>query len=792
MLKNYLLTSLRNFRKNKSYIIINAFGLGIALACCISAYIILAFNIEFDDAFADQDLDRMFRIHTEFVQPDGALGQHITAPMVMGPAMAQDIAGVERFTRYNAAGGFVQFGDHSFSESVRFADSTFFEMFEFRLVKGSFDAFKKLDAVILSKETARKYFNNDNPIGQVLTFHFPNQKEINAVVGAVYENSPQNSSLHFGLMMRIEHFNEIYDLGSGSWADWRDAATFVELSNPERANEIPALMGDYIQIRNEKKPDAKVAGFKLEPFMKPINQDDVNWSMINLRMSIVPLLVFSVMALLILLIACFNLTNTSFAITARRLKEVGIRKVIGASRQHIIAQFLFEMVLTILISLVVGLVMAKFIAAEFSDMWNLGYGMDDLNGLNLFIALIILVFVASLIAGLYPAMANSRFMPVQLLKSNVKIKGTNWFTKTLVMLQFAISVFVLINGIIFTQNTKFQESINYGFDMNVLIVPISSESDFTILNNQTKSYPKITQTAISHHQLGWSSYPFPVAVDTTEYSVQHIEVGQDFFETMGLHLIEGRFLNMRNAQDRTDAIVVNRAFVEHTGMKDPLSQYVSVRDKRMRVVGVIENHVDNLFRSREAEPFVFYGSKPNEYQMMLVKGNQSDLGDIKDYMSTIWKKNFPERPFEATFQEDAMLGGIRETNTNLKKIFLFLTVLGGLLSISGIYAMASLNVEKRTKEIGVRKVLGASVSYLIGLLSREFAVILGIAALIGSLGGFYLSAALLDEIYAYHISVGIWPLIAGSLVIFIMGIATTSWIIGKAATSNPVESLRDE
>ncbi|MFY0608355.1 MAG: ABC transporter permease [Cyclobacteriaceae bacterium] len=794
MFRNFILTSLRNFRKNKSYVIINAFGLGIALACCITAYLILAFNFEFDDAFDKEKLSSTFLVHTLYKDQGDQIGRHIIAPVNLGPALAENIAGVESYSRYNSAGAYVRVNDKSFSEGIQFADSTFFEIFEFDLIRGAFSSFNKLNTVVISEEAAGKFFDKENPIGQTIKCYLPNEKEKLFVVGAVFKNKPTNSSIRFHIMARHEHFMDVFNLSSSEWGDWRDPALFVKLSNPDRADEIAPLLTEYVTLRNEMKPDAKVTGFSLAPFNKPMNEDDIGWSMINTPISITPLIVFSSMALMILLIACFNLTNTSFAITARRLKEVGVRKVIGASRQMIVLQFLTEMILTVFLSLIVGLILAKFIAAEFADMWNLGYGLSDLNGVNLVVTLIILIFGSSLLAGLYPALNNSKFMPVELLKSNIKLRGANWFTKTLVTLQFAISVFVLIHGVVFIQNTKFQEAIDFGYDYKkVVTVSINSKKEYDLIRARIMNNPKVEKTAISHHMLGWSSYPFPVSIDTSEYQVQHIEVGVNFFETMGLKVYEGRFLDLESSTDQTSSVVVNKAFLTHCDLSDnSLNTIVTIRGEKKRIVGIIENHVDNLFRSTTSEPFIFYQSKPNEYHTMAIRCAPEDREAVSEELESVWQELFPEKPYFGRYQEDSILSGLRDTNDNLKKIFIFLTILGGLLSVSGIYALASLNVEKRTKEIGVRKALGASIRSIVMILSREFAIILGLAVMLGSVGGYFLSTMLLDEIYAYHISVGAFPLVFSSFIIFSMGILTTGWIITKAALANPVHSLRDE
>ncbi len=304
--------------------------------------------------------------------------------------------------------------------------------------------------------------------------------------------------------------------------------------------------------------------------------------------------------------------------------------------------------------------------------------------------------------------------------------------------------------------------------------------------------PKVKEVAISHHQLGTSSYPFPVVVDTTEYQAQHIEFGENFFTMMGMVLSQGRFPNLDNKKDEFESIVVNQTFLDLAGIEDPLSTTVSVRGEKRRIIGVVEDHIDNVYRSSEVEPFVFYASKRYEYHIMLVKSEVEDLPAVKDEVEAIWKKEFLDKAFMAEFQEELMMGNFRGLNNNMKKIFLFLTILGGILSIAGIYALSTLHIEKKTKEIGIRKALGGSIQNIVGLLSRDFIIILSIAALVGGIGGFFLSNMLLGEIYAYHIQVKVLTVVLGVVIVCISGLATTSTNIFRAARVNPVKSLRDE
>ena len=479
--------------------------------------------------------------------------------------------------------------------------------------------------------------------------------------------------------------------------------------------------------------------------------------------------------------------------TAKRLKEVGVRKAIGAARGQIISQFLLETLITISLSLIVGLLMAQIIVPAFSNMWQLPYGLEDMNGLNLFIALIVLVFLAAMIAGIYPAFLSSKFKPTLLLKGTVRIKGTNMLTRTLVGMQFALSVIVLIGGVVFIQNTKFQDSIEFGYDKDMVVtLSIQGERDFDILEKAILTNPKILEIAVSDGNVGSNNYQTPVTIDTGKYNVQAMGVGKNYFETMGLRLSEGRTFNLENASDQTEGVLVNKAFVQKTGLTDPLDKIVILHDTKRRILGVIENHVDNLYRSKDPEPFIFYPAGKNQYITLLVKTEKADLPEIQKYLEKTWKELFPGRAFESQFQEDLVLKDSRNANANLEKIFLFITVLGGVLSSSGIFALASLNIAKRTKEIGIRKALGASVNNVIGLLNKEFVIILAIAGILGSVAGYYLTNALLKEIYAFHVPVGIVSVIVCSLFIFGVGIFTTSATIFKAARANPVNTLRNE
>lgn len=793
MLFNYLRVAARNFRKNKSYVIINTLGLGIALACCITAYLLLAYNIEFDTFHNDDKVSRIFKFHTLSHEKDGSLARDVQAPIVMAPIIAGEISGIGRYTRFIYDGGALFYGDKAFNEGVAFADSSFFDLFDYPLVAGSHRFFHDKNSIFITEKVADKYFGKEDPVGKVMVFTTGDDTKIDLLVGGVIRKFPTNNTFIFDILMRMEHFMAINKIRDDDWSDWRNPATFVELSSADNAEAISKQFSKYIPNRNKLRTDMVVESYALVPFKSKFTGDDIRYNWVAHRIQAEPLVIFSSMAALILLIACFNLTNTSIAMAGKRLKEVGVRKSVGASRQHIVLQFLFETLILITVSVLMGLLMAQVIVPAFISMWNLPYELSDLNGVNLFVAMVILVFLAALLAGIYPALYSSKLKPTALLKGNVKLRGTNGLTRALVSLQFALSVIVMIAGVVFIQNTRYQDKIKFGYDHErIILVGIGGQREFETMEKAILSNPKIQSIAVSDGSIGRNTYQTPVLVDTGEYKVQALGVGKNYFETMGLRFAAGRSFDLENSSDQTEGIIVNKAFVDVVGLSEPIDHVVVLHNVRRRILGVIENHIDNLFRSKDPEPFVFYPAAKHQYITLLVKTEQGDLAETQKYLESTWKEVFPGKPFESQFQQDVLLAGSKKMNGNMKKIFFFITVLGGLLSASGIFALASLNVNKRTKEIGIRKTLGATVSNILGLMNREFVIVLIVAGLLGSVGGYYATEKLLGILYAYHISVGLIPVVLSALFIFGVGIFTTSVTILRAAKSNPVNTLRTE
>jgi len=794
MLRNYLKIASRQLIKNKSYVIINTLGMGVALACCLTAYILIAFNIEFDSFHDSSKTKNIVKVMSYFEYQNGQPYQNMVAPTVMAPIAADEIAGINRYTRFISVSGNLTFKNKSFSESVDFADYSFFDLFDFPLKSGTTASFKDRDAIYLSPELAMKFFRDADPVGEQMTLSF-RDKQYDVVVRGVFEKIPLNSSFTINALVRAETFIDVYDIGLNDWSSFRDASTLFELTDIGQIDEVSNQLNKYISIRNEMKPDAKVTSYELIPFNTAVSDDDANWSYMMTKISFVPLLVFITLASIILLIACFNLTNTTIALTDKRMKEIGVRKVVGARRGQIVGQFILEMAITIALAIVAGLGISQVMVPEFTAMWDLSYGFDDLSYLNLFAMLVILLFASALLAGAYPALSNSRFKPVSLLKGQSNAKGTNTLTRILMVIQFSLSVIVLVAGTIFTLNSKFQKEINLGYDMqNILVVSVQSQEEYHGLKNAIINLPQIENVAITDHHIGYGSYTNPIKIDTAETSTQVYEVGANYFDVLGMSISKGRGFMEGSVIDSEKSAIVDEKFVDFHKLENPVGTKILFQEVWYEVVGVVQNHFDDLWENnRIGEGNFFRMAKKEQYRRLVARvANSDQILETLDMIEGEWKKLYPGKPFNSRTQEDIVYANINQTNRNLTVVFLFLTVLGCLLSASGIYALANLNIGKRTKEIGIRKVLGASISNILNLINKEFFIILVAAMIFGGFGGYLLTDALLDEIYHSHIEVGVFTVFLCGLLIFFIGMSTTSATIFQAAKSNPVKTLRDE
>ena len=791
MLLNYLTVALRQLAKNKLYLALNMLGMGIAIACAMTAYLLVAYNIEFDDSVDPEQVKNIVKVLHHRKNSDGDNFKELVAPLPLGPAVMNDVAGVTRFSRFFSDGGYLTYGEKGFHETIFFADSAFMDMFVPILVSGSHKSFSDKNSIFISEKFAIKYFGDEDPVGQEMIVSI-NNVQLNVTVGGVLRDAPYNSTFTQNALMRAENYLNIYQLSESDWATEHNASILFELTDISTASTVADQLKKYTILRNEANPDSRSERYELMPFSQYLSPNDVRRSDLHLPIPFIALAIFMMLGGIIMLIACFNLTNTTLAISMRRMKEIGVRKVVGSNRFQIALQFFIEILLTVSLSVIIGFGLSLYFIPQFAAMWELPYGLKELNSMNIVIALMILLFCSALLAGIYPALFGSRQSPLLLFRNGKGPGGTNIFTRSLLVVQFSLSIMVLIAGTVFTQNAKYQDSIDFGYDKEMLITAlVQGRREAEALAHAISSHPKIESSAPSVHHFAFINGPQrPAQIASQKFNAAVYEVSPGYFATVGLSLISGRLFNEHDSLD-SRFVVVDENFVKRNQLPDPLETKVEVEGKAMTIVGVVSNHLTDL-ESHNTENYIYAPAKPEQYQILVVRAEASTLPQTQQYIQEQWKKLFPGKPLRTDLQDDIVYLEANTYNRNLSKIFFFMTVLGCLLSVSGLYSMASLNIHRRTKEIGVRKVLGASIISIQKLINYEFVLILLAAAVLGGIGGYIMTSGLLSDLYAQHIDVSIVTVIGGGCFVFLIGLFATSVTIWRAANSNPVKAIASE
>lgn len=791
MFSNYLRVALRNLLRNKMYVSINTLGMGISMACCLTAYLLIAFNIEFNSYFEKEEVKNLVKVIHHQIEEDGTQFKELMTPVVMAPIAAEEITNIERFSRYTSASVAISAKDEAFYETVRFADEAFFDMTHIRLIKGSTQNFKDKNTIFLTEKIATKFFGDEEPIGKIMRVKFSTEVQ-EVVVCGILEDMPLNTSFNFEVLMRIESLLKANKVNSDDWNRFNVSLLF-ELSDVNQIASVEKQLDRFVDLYNQKVDGLKSDRYELIPFHQKVSRNEVRQSDLRLQIPAIALYIFAALGGVILLIACFNLTNTTMALTGKRLKEIGVRKVIGSSRWQIINQFLLEMVVTLFLAVIVSFVLAQFMIPEFAAMFKLDYGLEDLNGTNILITLIGLLFISAILAGIYPALFNSKFSPIALFRSNSGIKGTNGLTRILLVFQFSLSVIMLCGGIILSKNISFQKEIDFGYaHKNLVRINIDGETTFNRLSNAIANNPKINSISVAANHIGsYNSRYRNVQLDTLKISTDSYTVGANYFETLGMQLLEGRYFEDGSLNDGESSVIIDQNFVSKYGLTNPLGAVLKFRDTNYQVIGVVSNHLSSLKELRSSH-YIYFMAKPEHYSWLVLNTGKSNREELKKEVEKVWKKLFPGTPYQADLQEDVILSDSNEFNGSLKTVFLFLTILGSMLSASGIYALANLNAQKRSKEIGVRKVLGASISNIISLVNQEFVIILLIAIMLGSAASYLLIEELMKSLYAQYQPVNFESVLVGGLTILLVGLLTTSGTIYRAASIDPVKTLKEQ
>ena len=814
MIKNYFKTALRNLTRQKGLSLINILGLSLGIAC-FTLFMLYAVNeLNFDRFHANAK--NIFRVYrwTEAMNGEPAKGD-VSMPMPLGPAMKEELPGIENYVRLRNGWreDLIKFDNEVQRLKISYADPQIFSVFDFKFKKGNPTSLFGLNSLVITEKIAKQLFpDNTSVIGKTIQIKVDDTFQPFIITG-IAKNIPPNSSIQFDALANF-HFFETTEEGKRSVNNWNRSSfvTFVKLKpGSHLMSDIKTLAG----FRHTYYPD-EVAKFKKDGFAWNSKLPPVHFGLQPLLSmhtdtkisgggveNIDPKTIWILLGIAggVLLIACINFTTLAIGRSAGRSKEVGVRKVIGAAKKQLIFQFLAEALLLSILSTLIGLLIAKLLLPYFNQLSGRELEFSISLYPEMSWLLLGLSVMVGLLSGTYPAIVLSSFKPIEVLKSKIKIGGANLFTKSLVTLQFAVSIGLIISTVIILQQTKFMISKNPGFNKENVIMIDASQTDakkiLPLFKDALSRDSKIqgiagAELGLGEHE-GYSISGFNY--NGKPKNVFEYFIDPDYIKVMGMQLVSGRNFSNDIADDTTVSVIVNEELVRDFGwtknnaVGQILTGYNEGQGKDPVVIGVVK---DFNFRSlsQKIAPQMFHrfsGYMPFKFFVRIQPGNPSTA--ISD-MNKAWKSVVADVPFKYELVDEE-LNEFYESEKKKKKIKKREGGISIFLACLGLFGLATLAAVNRTKEIGIRKVLGASVTNIINLLSKDFVKLIAIALLIASPVTWYFMHNWLQD-FAYRVNISWMIFVTTGLSVVIIAILTICFQAIKAALVNPVKSLRSE
>lgn len=793
MFKNFLKVTIRSLLKSKVFVFINLIGLGLALACCIVAFLNYNFATSFDKQH--QHYDELYEVSI-YRDQGGADVPYGFVPMVLGDVIQDEIPAIQKVSKFERSGVTLKRDNNVFNRTMAFVDHDFMEMFDFPLLHGNAESYHELSSVLISERVAISLFGKENAVGETIEIVRSTDANLIYTVGGVFEEPGLQSSMQFQLISSFDNFYRNFNVERSDWSRFIDGL-FIQTNDPSAVERIPSALEKYAALQSEVREDFKVSSFWVQSMDEvAFNQRDVNGTNLgNSGMHAQHIMVPNIMAVLILLLACFNFTNTAIAMSNKRLKEIGIRKTVGGSRKQLIVQFLGENLFLCFMALILGLLFALWLVPQYNDMWpNVQLAVQLIENPMLIVFLLAVLVITAFLAGGYPAFFVSRYKPVSILRGSLKIGSSSMLSKVLLGFQMFISVLALVFGFAFLQNSNYQDQLDLGYDREgIFMLPMNNAAEAERFKAELQNNPSIQKAALTDQHIGWGSYGRSVKSGELEYEVSVFDVGLDYVEAMGLQVVEGRAFDEANQEfDKENSILVNQEFAAQFGFNDPIGQRVTINDTlNLSIVGVLKDFYTWGFWGT-IDPVMLRLKDDSDLPMLIAKVEPTQVGATLDYLEATWTELIPNRPTNIFTHEENVLGEAKDVNKSIVQMFLFLAAIAVVLSAIGLFTLVSINIQSRTKEIGIRKVLGASILRITTLINRPFLIIVGLASVVGAGLGVYLVGGLMGTIWTYHVTPNIISGLIPVFVILLVALFSISGKVMKAARQNPVKSLRYE
>lgn len=785
MIKNFFTVAVRNFLRQKLYSFINVFGLASGLICALFIYLWVDDEVSKDKFH--EDVDKIFQVVSNLHLNEGEIVTWDITPGPLAEEILDNVPEVEMAVRTMDAGSqLFQAGNNSFFEKGLYADPNFFNLFSFKILQGKPNTDSTdISSISISEQLAKKLFGDGEVIGK--TVRFNNQTDFS--IAAVFKETGSESSLHFSYILPFEMYKK--SRGKGFNWDNYDHPLYLKLNDPAKADDVIKKINE----RRAKLAEADAGGetFYMQPFTEHyLNSNFENGKPAGGRIKYVK--IFSLVAVFILAIACINFMNMATAKAASRAKEVGVRKVVGAQRKALILQFIAESTMISFLAMIIALIIVYMLLPLFNLIVAKHIIIDFSNIRFLFVVLLI-IMITGFLAGCYPAFFLSSYEPSKVLKgSSSQNFSKSSLRKVLVVFQFALTVILIASSLVVYNQIQFIRNKNIGYNReSVLAFGVRGDlsKEFEVFKNEVLQFPGISHVSRSngslvqvHNQNG--SVNWPGKPDKSQAFFRTVVVDYDFLETMGLQLQQGRFFK-KEFNDVNNFVLSQRA-VEVMGLQDPMGTQISQWDMPGKVVGVVSD-----FHSRSMheaiDPIVFM-LKPDWTGWVFVRFDGKQTENTIASLEKIYKKYLPQYPFSYSFVEDDF-----EKLYNNEKVIgslaLGFTFMAIVISGLGLLGLAAYTAERKRKEISIRKTLGATVTSIVSMMSKDFLQLSLIATVIGCPVAYLMMERFLGG-YVYHTDLK-WELfLFTAICVLLISLLIVIFQVVKAAVANPVDALRNE
>jgi putative ABC transport system permease protein len=804
MLKNYLITAIRNISRQKLYSSINVLGLAMGMTCCLFIFLWVLSEKAIDNFYGKGGrLYAVYQTVTANGKTDGSYSTPLriitgeNSPTFLLEDIQKSIPAIKNqayyATGYELPWGHAetfQFGEKKLKLEGSRAGKDFFKMFNYPLIEGNpATVFTDIKGIVVSRKMAELFFGTaKNAMGKTLRY----ENKLGFMITGVFENLPPESSMHFDFLFNWEAQKKLLEWSSN------DFQSYVELQSNTDANQVETQINQFLQPRLDKNESVKIQ-LGLQRFgEKYLHSNFVNGKPAGGRIEYVR--IFGGVAIFILIIACINFMNLATAQSVKRAKEVGLRKVVGSTRIQLIGQFFGESMAYSFLAMALSILLLIILLPAFNQFTGKEIALP-LGQIGFWISLLSLILLTGLVSGSYPALYLSSLKPVRILKGAVRLTpGSAWFRKGLTVFQFALSILLLVATIVITGQISYVQNTDLGYNRENLIYTriegeLANKEKYLLFKNQLLGMPGIAMIDRSSEAPHAMDFVVTDAVNwegkdkLANIGFKPASVGFDFVRIMKLKITAGRDFSRAVAMDSTDAFLINEEAVKEMGLKEPLGKWISAWQKKGHIIGILNDYHTHSLRE-PIKPLILDVKEYENFGVIIARSLPGKTRDALASLAKVYRSINPNYPFAYQFVDEEYKN-LYSNELIISKLSILFASLAILISSLGLLGLVMFSAEQRTKEIGIRKVLGASSRAIFLLFSNEFLKLICIAFIIAAPISWYIMYSWLQD-FAYRINISWWIFVAAGSTSILIALMTVSFQTIKAAVANPIRSLRTE